>query len=126
MPPDEKAGPVQQHRAGRLFHRRSWRHELRQAARPDPEQAEFASRNASGGGALVFGRITYQMMAGFRPSGMARRMMPQVADGMNAARKFVFSRTLASADWNNTTRGNFKAAMFCCAIGRTAPYRHRA
>ena len=76
----------------------SWAH----AGRDDPEMHEFTSRNAQGGGALVFGRVTYQMMAAFWPSPMAAQMMPEVAKGMNAARKYVFSRSLKSAGWANT------------------------
>lgn len=68
----------------------------------DPEQAEFTSSNAKGGGAMVFGRITYDMMKAFWPTPAAAEMMPDVAAQMNALPKIVFSRTLKSADWNNT------------------------
>jgi dihydrofolate reductase len=74
----------------------SWAH------RADPEWNEFTNANASSGGELVFGRITYEMMAAFWPSPMAREVSPVVADRMNAAPKVVFSRTLARAGWNNT------------------------
>ena len=76
----------------------SWAH----AGRDDPEMEEFTSKNAQGGGALVFGRITYQMMEAFWPTPMAAQMMPEVAKGMNAARKYVFSHSLKSAGWANT------------------------
>jgi dihydrofolate reductase len=46
--------------------------------------------------------VTYQMMAAFWPSPMAAQMMAEVAKGMNAARKYVFSHSLKSADWANT------------------------
>lgn len=69
----------------------------------DPEWNEFVSGNASGGGMLLFGRITYQMMESFWPTPEAHRMMPRVAEGMNRSEKVVFSRTLSKADWNNTT-----------------------
>jgi dihydrofolate reductase len=68
----------------------------------DPEQAEFTANNAKGGGALVFGRVTYEMMASFWPSPAAAEMMPDVAAQMNSLPKIVFSRTMKSADWNNT------------------------
>jgi len=68
----------------------------------DPEHAEFISSNASGESALVFGRVTYDMMASFWPTDMACKMMPDVAKVMNESRKYVFSRTLKKADWNNT------------------------
>ena|SRR5690606_21038030 len=68
----------------------------------DPEQAEFTAGNARGGGALVFGRVTYDMMAAFWPTPTAAQLMPDVSVRMNALPKIVFSRTLQSAEWNNT------------------------
>ena len=69
----------------------------------DPEFQAFTQENASGEVAMLFGRVTYQMMAGFWPTPQAAQMMPEVAAGMNKARKYVFSRTLTSADWSHTT-----------------------
>jgi dihydrofolate reductase len=68
----------------------------------DPEHAEFISSNASGESALVFGRVTYEMMASFWPTDMACQAMPDVAKVMNASRKYVFSRTLKKAEWANS------------------------
>ena len=48
-------------------------------------------------GGLMFGRVTYQLMANHWPS-----LTGEVADFMNALPKYVFSRTLARLDWNNT------------------------
>ena len=76
----------------------SWAH------RPgDEEWSEFTSSNARGDGALLFGRVTYQMMASFWPTPEAARMMPDVAAGMNRMEKYVFSRTLDRVEWQNTT-----------------------
>lgn len=72
------------------------------AGNDDPEFAAFVAHNASGGGELVFGRVTYQMMASYWPTPIADQHMPEVAKGMNAAPKIVFSRTLTAATWNNT------------------------
>lgn len=69
----------------------------------DAEWQEFVSGNASGGGMLLFGRTTYQMMAAWWPTRAAAHAMPEVAAEMNAMPKVVFSRTLNSADWSNTT-----------------------
>ena len=69
----------------------------------DPEEAEFAAENAQGGNTLLFGRVTYEMMAGFWPTDQAMQMMPGVAKGMNSAEKIVVSRTLKSVDWQPTT-----------------------
>jgi dihydrofolate reductase len=46
---------------------------------------------------LLFGRVTYEGMAGYWPSAQG-----EIADLMNSIRKVVFSRTLDRADWNNT------------------------
>jgi len=76
----------------------SWAH------KQDPEWNEFAASNASGGdGALVFGRVTYEMMASFWPTPAAMQSFPVVAEGMNNMPKIVFSRTLDKASWMNTT-----------------------
>ena len=48
-------------------------------------------------GALMFGRVTYELMAGHWPAASG-----EVADFMNALPKYVFSRTLKTSDWNNT------------------------
>ena len=77
----------------------SWAH----AGGDDPEFQAFVAGNAQGKSALVFGRVTYEMMAAFWPTPMAAQMMPQVAKGMNAAPKYVFSRTMKKAEWENTT-----------------------
>ena len=75
----------------------SWAH------KQDPEWNEFASSNASGGGALLFGRVTYELMASFWPTPAAMEMLPAVALGMNNLQKFVCSRTLEKVSWKNTT-----------------------
>lgn len=60
----------------------------------DPEYAAFVRENASGGGELLFGRITYAMMASYWPTPIADQHAPEVARGMNTMAKVVFSRTL--------------------------------
>ena len=75
----------------------SWAHKR------DPEWIAFAGSNASGDGALLFGRVTYEMMASFWPTPLAMQSMPAVAEGMNRMPKIVFSRTLEKASWTNTT-----------------------
>ncbi len=68
----------------------------------DPELAEFASAKSRGGGTLVFGRRTYEMMKSFWPTPQAARAFPRVAERMNQGAKVVFSRALEKADWANT------------------------
>jgi dihydrofolate reductase len=74
----------------------SWAH----AGREDAEFTDWVSGNASSGGELLFGRKTYQMMEAFWPTPMAAQQMPAVAKGMNAARKYVASRTI-QPEWHN-------------------------
>ena len=81
----------------------SWAH----APPDDAEWNAFVQGNASGGAtgemnALVFGRVTYEMMIQFWPTPMALQSMPEVATHMNAAPKIVFSNTLREATWQNT------------------------
>lgn len=76
--------------------------ELDWAHKQDPEWNEFVAGNASGDGALLLGRKTYDMMAGFWPTPEAKKTMPEVAKGMNGMTKYVFSRSLKKASWPNT------------------------
>jgi len=80
----------------------SWAHK-------DPNDAEWnafvgenASGGAAGGGALLLGRITYELMASFWPTPAAMEMMPVVAKSMNDMTKIVFSRSMKKASWSNT------------------------
>ena len=81
----------------------SWAHK-----NADEEWNKFTSENASGGGVLLFGRKTYDLMVSFWPTKQAYDMMPTVAEGMNNLPKVVFSRTMDKAEWNNTrlVKGN--------------------
>lgn len=68
----------------------------------DPEYAAFVAENARGGGELLFGRVTYELMASYWPTPIADQHHRDVAKGMNSMAKVVFSRTLKEASWNNT------------------------
>jgi dihydrofolate reductase len=74
----------------------------------DEEFFEFANEQLATIGALFFGRVTYEGMAGYWPTPAAQESDPVTADQMNRIEKYVFSTTLDRADWNNTTlvRGN--------------------
>lgn len=80
---------------------------------PDAEYDAFVANNAQGGGVLVFGRMTYEMMAGYWPTEQAKQAMPEVAEGMNRMQKVVFSKTMKKATWNNTmlVHGNVVAEL---------------
>lgn len=68
----------------------------------DAEWNAFTAENASGGGVLLFGRVTYDLMASFWPTKQALETLPTVAQQMNSLRKIVFSRTMQAASWSNT------------------------
>ncbi len=53
--------------------------------------------------ALLFGRVTYELMANYWPTREAMKDDPIVAGKMNALRKIVVSKTLPKVDWNNST-----------------------
>ena len=67
------------------------------------EEGEFSKENMKQDNILLFGRVTYEMMASFWPSPMAKEMNPVMSEGMTNAEKIVFSRSLEKADWKNTT-----------------------
>ena len=75
----------------------SWAHQH------DEEWTAFSSSNAGGVAELLFGRVTYEMMAGFWPTPQAAELLPDVAAGMNRMKKFVFSRSLTKVGWQGTT-----------------------
>jgi dihydrofolate reductase len=75
----------------------SWAH----AGGGDAEFADWVAANSSSGGELLFGRKTYEMMAGYWPTPLAAEQMPEVAKGINTAKKYVASRTIQPT-WNNT------------------------
>ena len=76
----------------------SWAH----TGNEDAEFSAFIAGNASGGGQLLLGRITYELMAGYWPTPNAIKNDPVVAERMNSLPKVVFSRTLDKASWNNS------------------------
>lgn len=83
-----------------------------------PEFITWVNGNASSGGALLFGRITYEMMASFWPTPIAAQQMPEVAAGMNAATKYVATRTITPA-WVNTTALDGDAVAAVRTLKRT-------
>ena len=67
-----------------------------------PDDPALEDRNQAlyaGADLHVIGRVAYQGMARYFPAATDH----PYADLMNAARKIVFSRTLTSADWANST-----------------------
>lgn len=78
----------------------SWAHNS------DPEFRAFAQENAKGGleggGELLFGRKTYDLMVSYWPTTDAKQNDAITAEAMNNMRKVVFSRTMDKTSWNNT------------------------
>jgi dihydrofolate reductase len=76
----------------------SWAHR----GSDDPEFSAFVEENARGGSELLFGRVTYELMASYWPTPLAQKNDPVVAERMNSLPKVAFSRSLKTASWNNT------------------------
>ncbi|RXK58964.1 dihydrofolate reductase [Lacibacter luteus] len=66
------------------------------------EEGQFSAESLQAGNILLFGRKTFEMMNAFWPTEMAAQQFPDVARGMNEAKKIVASDTLQKTDWNNT------------------------
>jgi len=60
----------------------------------DEEFNEFSIEQLNSVDILLFGRVTYEMMASFWPTPRAIETNPIVAVKMNSKPKIVFSRTL--------------------------------
>lgn len=74
------------------------------AGTPDPQLHRHAAQTLARADALLFGRVTYQMMeSAWRPpaqqTGMPEWTKP-FATTINAATKYVVSGTLRDVDWN--------------------------
>jgi len=80
---------------GFAFHEVVWGQELETLSIQQLTSADY----------LVFGRVTYEGMAAYWT-----KEEGEIADLMNSLPKIVFSKTLRSADWNNTTLINENAS----------------
>ncbi|MGE5595493.1 MAG: dihydrofolate reductase family protein [Hyphomicrobiales bacterium] len=86
---------------------------------PDEALHRFHASRLAEADALIFGRVTYQMMeeawrippTGEKPEWMPDWMEP-FARTIDAAKKYVVSSTLEQADWNSELiRGDLRAAV---------------
>lgn len=64
----------------------------------DDEMEKFIVDTQLNAQTLLFGRVTYEMMAAYWPTAEGR-----IAEFMNSVEKYVFSRTLDKVDWDRTT-----------------------
>ncbi|HWA18797.1 MAG TPA: dihydrofolate reductase family protein [Devosia sp.] len=73
---------------------------------PDDEMHNFHAGNVARAGALLYGRVTYQMMEAWRPVARGEKAdwvedwMVPFAQAIDAAKKYVVSDTLDAVDWN--------------------------
>jgi dihydrofolate reductase len=72
----------------------------------DEEFNQYANDLLSNVDALLFGRVTYQLMADYWPAAATNPSTPksdvEIADKMNNLPKIVFSKTLQEVKWNNS------------------------
>lgn len=68
--------------------------------RHDEEDSAYAAEMLKEGSTLLFGRVTYELMASYWRTPDAMKNDPIVAEGMNRSDKVVFSRTLRRAEWS--------------------------
>jgi dihydrofolate reductase len=68
----------------------------------DAEFNEYAIEFLKTVDTLMFGRITYDLMASYWPTPEGLKDDPIIADKMNSLSKIIFSKTLDKADWNNS------------------------
>ena len=66
------------------------------------EENEYSVVSLKAGNVLLFGRLTYEMMASYWPTQDALNQNPRVAEAMNLSEKIVFSRTIQQPVWANT------------------------
>jgi len=70
----------------------------------DDELHDFYTQLLLSGDLLLYGRVTYELMASYWPKAnsdpRATDSMKRFAETLNPMRKIVFSKTLESADWN--------------------------
>ena len=83
---------------------------------PDEDLHRNAAENLSQADALLFGRVTYEMMeAAWRPpapAGARPGWMEPFARTIDAAKKYVVSSTLDRVDWNaELVRGDLEKAV---------------
>jgi dihydrofolate reductase len=69
----------------------------------DDEFQDFAFRQLGEADTLLFGRRTYEHMAGFWPTAAGPAAQADIAEAMNRLPKVVVTTTLTAADWAPTT-----------------------
>jgi dihydrofolate reductase len=78
------------------------------------EAEKYVLETQANADTLLFGRVTYELMAGYWPTAEGA-----IAEFMNRVQKVVFSRTLSGVDWNNTKLIRDNAAEEVAKIKRS-------
>jgi dihydrofolate reductase len=68
----------------------------------DQEFEEYGIQLIASVDTILFGRVTYQLMAGYWPTASSTEDDPRIIEAMNNLPKVVFSRTLAKVEWMNS------------------------
>lgn len=68
----------------------------------DDEFDAFSVEQLNSASGLIFGRITYELMASYWPTPQAVEDDPEIAGKMNSLPKYVFSRSDRPVEWNNS------------------------
>jgi dihydrofolate reductase len=76
--------------------------ELDWPVKDDGESTDFAGEGQGEVDTFIFGRVTYEMMAGYWPTPAAIAQNPVFANSLNNNAKIVFSKTLTAAGWKNS------------------------
>ena len=67
----------------------------------DEETAEYSKELLGSIDTILFGRVTYELMASYWPVATPPTEDPVIIEAMNHLPKIVFSRTLEKVEWNN-------------------------
>ena len=95
----------------------------------DEDLHRHATENLDQADALLFGRVTYEMMeAAFRPPVRTEAgpdWMEPFVRTIDAAKKYVVSSTLNRVDWNAELRRGWSSARgrWRCGVSREGSYR---
>lgn len=67
------------------------------------EIEEYSKEVMSSSDTMLFGRLTYELMAAYWPTPASDSENKIITDFMNNSPKVVFSKTISKVEWNNTS-----------------------
>ena len=68
----------------------------------DKEVEDYVKAQLGSMDTILFGRVTYELMASYWPTATAATNDQMIIDAMNNLPKIVFSKTLEKVEWNNS------------------------